>query len=357
MNISKLIKLNYKIIIISLITLLIIYLGYRLLKIDKININKINNYEGFENENIKNIVSKWDSVNSGFYSELLLKLNHYLYCKKHKINFKINTDSWQYKFKDGWIDYFENNELIFNNEPINDTNTKTMAGCCDKLEDYKLSEYVNIIPEFYRYNQKTKEYIANKKKELGLEGVDYGALYIRRGDKLVNEIDFVSTDKFVDKLLEVYPTCKAIFLQTDDYNCFLDLEKYVNDKGLDIKLTTLCPPNNFGSISNKSWEDKIKTKINSNENNQNKEYLEKIKNNLSKPITEMNADEKYDHTMELITSVDFCINSKYCVCDYKSNVARFIKLAHKNIENVYDINLQDKALFLDSVKLPVFNFI
>jgi hypothetical protein len=342
------IKKNSKYIIIILIITLIVVILYRL------NNNNIN--EKFENEQIKTIISQWDN-HTGFYSELLSKLNHYIYCKKNKINFKISHNNWNYTFKDGWTDYFENNELTFNNDEENDNNVKKMNGCCDKLDDYKLSEYVEIIPEFYRYNQKTKDFIANKKKELGLEGIEYGALYIRRGDKLVNEIDFITTDKFADKLIEVYPTCKTIFLQTDDYNCFLDLEKYIKDKGLDIKLTTLCPSNNFGAISSKNWENQIKDKIQSQESNQNKDYLEKIKNNLSKPITEMNPDEKYAHTMELISSVDFCINSKYCVCDYKSNVSRFIKLAHKNIENVYDVNLQDKKLFLNIVTPPVFNFI
>ena len=181
-----------------------------------------------------------------------------------------------------------------------------------------------------------------------MENIEYGALYIRRGDKLVNEINFIPTEKFADKLLEIYPSCKCIFLQTDDYNCFTDLEKYVKDKGLNIILKTLCPSNNFGAISNGNWKKQIE------ENNQNnKEYIDKIKNNLSKPITEMTPEEKYEHTMELITSVDICINSNFCICDYKSNVARFIKLAHKKLENVYDVNLQDKDLFLNLIKKPV----
>lgn len=227
-----------------------------------------------------------------------------------------------------------------------------MPGCCEQLETYKLHEYVEIIPEFYKYNKKTKNYIDNKKKELGLEGVEYGAIYIRRGDKLVNEINLVETNLFADKLLEVYPSCKYIFLQTDDYSCFVDLQKYMNDKGLNIKITTLCPSTNFGAISNTNWKKQVE-----DNNKNNKEYIDKIKNNLSKPISEMTPDEKYEHTMELITSIDICINSKYCICDYKSNVSRFIKLAHKNIQNVYDINLQDKELFLNIATPPVFNFI
>lgn len=90
--------------------------------------------------------------------------------------------------------------------------------------------------------------------------------------------------------------------------------------------------------------------------NDNKEYVDKIKNNLSKPISDMNPQEKYDHTMELLTSVDICINSKYCVCDYKSNVSRFIKIAHNDFNHVFDVNNIDTKISLDSKLCPAFDF-
>ena len=88
----------------------------------------------------------------------------------------------------------------------------------------------------------------------------------------------------------------------------------------------------------------------------NKDYLEKIKNNLSKPISDMTPEEKYNHTIELITSVDICINSKNCVCDYDSNVSRFIKLAHNNVMNVFDVNETDKIFDLESYKMISYKF-
>ena len=180
---------------------------------------------------------------------------------------------------------------------------------------------------------------------------DYGCIYIRRGDKLVHEIDFIHTDKFIDKLLDKYPNCKTIFLQTDDYNCFIDLQNYIKEKNLDIKALTLCPDNIFGAIANTSWLDRI-----NNTTNINKEYLDKIKSNISKPISEMTPDEIYAHTIELITSVDICINSKYCVCDYKSNISRFIKVAHKNIMHVFDVGDGDNLFDLESYKTIAFDF-
>jgi hypothetical protein len=107
----------------------------------------------------------------------------------------------------------------------------------------------------------------------------------------------------------------------------------------------------FGSIAHNGWMDRMK-----NNTEANKTYLEKIKNNLSKPISEMTPEEKYEHTIELITSFDLCINSKFCVCDYKSNVSRFIKVAHKNVMNVFDVGEGDKLFDLESYKTIGFDF-
>jgi hypothetical protein len=336
-------KKNYnKYIIILLLSLIIVYIYYQYN-----NYYNHNNYEHFEQPNYNTLISNWDN-GSGFYSELAFKLNHYLYCKKYNINYKTNSEHWPYKYKNGWSDYFLDVELKLNNSNENTVNSElihTEGGCCTILEQFKLKDYVNIIPEYYKYTPEVQTIINNKKNELGLMNKDYGCIYIRRGDKLVNEINFVHTDKFIDKLLNKYIDCKIIFLQTDDYNCFIDLQNYINNNNLNIKPLTLCPNNVFGSVADNILIDKMK------ENNTlNKEYLEKIKNNLSKPISEMTPDEKYTHTIELITSVDICINSKYCVCDYKSNVSRFIKVAHKNVMNVFDVLDADTLFDLESYK-------
>ena len=126
------------------------------------------------------------------------KLNHYLHCKKYKRNFKTNSDNWPYKYENGWTDYFEDTILNYStNDSTNDnTDDKTIAddsikivdGCCQILEQFPLRDYVAIIPEYYKYNNKTLEHIQKIKNKLGLVQGQYGAIYIRRGDKLVDEI-------------------------------------------------------------------------------------------------------------------------------------------------------------------------
>ena len=249
-------KLLIYFIIIFLIIIILIYYNYnynyyyQTNAID--NSNKLK--ENFSNSRFKTLISNWDN-SSGFYSVLNFKLNHYLYCKKYNINYKTNSDNWPYKYKNGWTDYFQNIELNLNND-FHNNDTKlihTENGCCTNLEQFKLKDYVNIIHEYYKYTPEVSKIINNKKQELGLHNGEYGCIYIRRGDKLVNEIEFTHTDKFIDKLLNVYPDCKTIFLQTDDYNCFIDLQNYIKEKNLDIKPITLCPDTYFGAIAHNGY--------------------------------------------------------------------------------------------------------
>ncbi len=346
-------KKNKKLILLCLaIVFLIIFITYSSFSVEK-----------FTQPDYNILISNWDN-GSGFYSELLFKLNHYLFCKKYQINFKMNINNWPYTFKEGWIDYFEDITLNYDQNQGDVTSTKTLPGCCTILEQFPLRDYVSIIPEFYKYNQNTKKHIEEIKFKLNLIPQQYGAVYIRRGDKLVDEIKYIPSSTFADLLLQKYPDCQTIFVQTDDFNSYLDIKTHVNNKlkKKNINILTLCPENSFGAIANSGYIDKmssnqISTLKEGNEIlNDNKEYVNKIKKNLSKPISDMDQQERYDHTMELLTSVDICINSKYCVCDYKSNVSRFIKIAHHNFNHVFDVNNTDTIINLDSKLCPGFDF-
>ena len=88
------------------------YISYKfilLLIIIIITIFIIINNEKYSNNNL--IVSKLSKY--GLYAMVRCILNQYLYCKKNKINFKLDSSEWLYKINDGWTDYFENIELNF----------------------------------------------------------------------------------------------------------------------------------------------------------------------------------------------------------------------------------------------------
>lgn len=327
---------------------LLLYVIYILLSI---------HFEGFTNDDtqIKKVISTFDN-SSGFYSNLMFKLNHYIYSKKHNINFEVDTNNWPYQIDKGWIDYFEDvklNPLVDVN--ITDVEIKRMPGCCSTIEEYPLSDYIDVISEFYKPNKMVLEYIKSKYLEFNITENDYGAIYIRRGDKLVDEINFIHSNKFVDRLFEKYPECSTIFVQTDDYNSIIEIKDYIYEKLIrpDIKVITLCPENVFGSIASNYYRDLMLDENRIKSGNENKQYLNKIKNNLSKNIIDMNIDERRAHTLELLTSVDICCNARICICDYDSNVSRFIKLSHW--DNVFDVSDKDNNLSKQLIKCPAWN--
>jgi hypothetical protein len=300
-------------------------------------------------ENFDNVVSLLNQ-SSGFYSVLFFSMNHYIYCKKNKKNFKINDDGWLYKYNNGWTDYFEYNTLIFDYLDNNDT---TNVGHGNTLDDFSIQEYKNIIPEYYIYNEQTKNEINKVKTKFNLIDNEYGAIYIRRGDKLISESEMIEDDVYIKLLLEKDPNCETIFLQTDDYTSFVGLTKYINENNLNIKLYTLCDENSLGAIVFDHQKSALIDSVN------NTEY---IKNNnignttQNKAVDEMNADEKYKHTIDLIIGNDILMKSKICVTDFQSNVARFVKLAHNNSDNVFDVLSPNEDIDYSKKICPAYAF-
>ena len=259
-------------------------------------------------------------------------LNHYIYCKNNNINFKLDTNNWLFKYKKGWDDYFKNIDINNCNNYDNIKYTKHE----DILDNYSIKEYKDIISQVYIYNDITINKINEIKCNLGLFDKDYDSIFIRRGDKLISESEYIHAENYIKILLDKNPNCKKIFLQTDDYNCYLELEDYIKNNNLNIKLLTLCDKNTKGFVV---FNYHLNNIINSISNNiSNKNYLES--NNelkLSKTVYDMDKNEIYNHTINMIIGIDIVSKSNICITDYKSNVGRFIKLLHKNSDNVYNI--------------------
>jgi hypothetical protein len=56
----------------------------------------------------------------------------------------------------------------------------------------------------------------------------------------------------------------------------------------------------------------------------------------------------------MIIGIDICSKSNICICDYQSNVSRFIKLFHNNPNNVYDIINED--IDYNKIQNPAYGF-
>ena len=309
----------------------------------------LNTYtECFEKD--KNVISVLPNTGSGFYAGFFCMLNHYIYCKKHKKNFKILSENWLFKKQDGWTDYFKNIELKYND----DVDTQH-PGFLNILEDFPIKDYKYNIPELYIYNENTIHEIQKTKERLNVLNKNYDSIFIRRGDKLIDESVILQTDDYLKLLLKKNPNCKTIFLQTDDYNTYIELQKYNEERQLQLEIITLCDKNMTGVIVYNHLKPLIlNPDISKPKNNQ--DYLSTIKSNIenTKSVNEMNPDEIYNHTMTMIIGIDIIANSNICICDYQSNVARFIKLFHKNSDNVFDVMNENTDIDYNKKVCPVY---
>jgi hypothetical protein len=98
--------------------------------------------------------------------------------------------------------------------------------------------------------------------------------------------------------------------------------------------------------------------INTPQIHTNKQYISQNidKLNATKTMEDMNSEEKYKHTIEMIIGVELCIQSNICITDYQSNVARFIKLAHRDSINVHNILSPDKDIDYNHLICPAYGF-
>ena len=267
---------------------------------------------------------------AGFYSMFLFTLNHLIYCKKHNISFRIDSTRWLFKYINGWTDYFQPFELTYNNHrPVKYIKHYQTAG------DFPLYEYIHVIKEIYVYNDVVVSEIEKVKCGFNLQKNTYDAIFIRRGDKLVSESIYIPIEKYADLLLQKNPACETIFLQTDDYRAFIELEDYIKTRGLNIRAITLCDPNIRGMVI---FEHSLREKLQT----------------TTKMVTELNPEEMYKHTLDMLIGVDILLNSNICVCDYQSNVSRFVKLAHSNPNNVHDVMNPTEDIDMNRVECPAF---
>ena len=290
----------------------------------------------------------------GVFAMYFWTLNHYIFCKKNKKNFKMDTSKWKFKSIIGWTDYFENVELTY----YDSTNIPEKTfGHMNSLIDCTIQDYKNAIPELYIYNTNTIAEINKVNSHFNLTSGNYDSIFIRRGDKLVSESKYYQGKEYIELLLKKNPNCKIIFLQTDDYNAYIELNKYIDDNQLNIMIYTICDKNSRGIIVSNNYRNELIESVN-DPNHVNKDYLNSIKENIknTKSVDEMNSDEIYKHTIDMIVGIDILINSNICICDFQSNVSRFVKLAHKNSDNVFDIINPNSDIDYNKKVCPGYSF-
>lgn len=329
------------------------------------------------------IHSYLETKDAGFFSSLFFMINHYLYAKINKRPFRLNTENWLFKSEKGWTDYF----LPIDFDPLIPVSSgkiqeQEIHGHAQLLANYPMILYRTIIPEIYRLNPTVlaeiekaritfdqfrenspiRQLLQSPPPNPGSQ--DYGALFIRRGDKLIEESILITAEHYLTYLIEIYPTVQTVFVQTDDYNVFLELLTYQAQTPTiqHIQLYTLCKPHlKGGMVITKHYYDycrspAFETEIQKIRLAQNREYLLNHQENLKAfvPLEMQTPDEIREHTTDMLVGIDFLLKSKVCVTDYLSNVTRFIKFAHPNIDAVYDVLRHTNQFNMHIVGCPAY---
>lgn len=291
---------------------------------------------------------------AGFYSVLFFTINHYIHCKKNNKTFKLDDSNWLFKSVNGWTDYFKSIDFTGVNEegePSQVLKHNQLAG------NFLMWDYQDIIRNhLYLYNDEVARQVHDKTTELGLVHGEYDAIFIRRGDKLCCESKFIDTDQYVELLLRKNPNCSTIFVQTDDYNVFLDVEKYVKTHDLNIRVVTMCDPNTRGMVI---FDKVLSVELDNvviRGNQMNQQYFETIYDDLRKftPVEKMNSEQIYRHTLDMLIGVDIVLHSKYCTLDNQSNVSRFISIAHNDYTKLFDVRYPNENINMGWSMCPAY---
>lgn len=266
--------------------------------------------------------------NAGFFSEIFFMINYYLICKKYNSPFSINTINWLFKYRDGWHDYFNSLEEFTNDQDyyLAPTRVPEEISFCDNI-DFTLIDYRNAMIPIFKLNSTLYELYKKTFEQFELD--NYDAIFIRRGDKMIQESVYIRSRNYVDILLSKKKV-STIFVQTDDYNAYLEIKEYIQLLKLDIKVFTTCPEHKKGvhmfGINLKG----------SSLSKENDTYI-KNQSHSTKPIIQYNNEEIYEHTKEMLIGLEICKNSDYLSLDLQSNVSRYLLLTHQNYNNVLDV--------------------
>jgi hypothetical protein len=286
----------------------------------------------------------------GFYNHITILMTHYLMSKEMGASFYIDDQNWIFANNTGWSDYFESRDLVFNHTKINSNDLyiyikgnpeipnyiSNIKNLIIKDENYyhrfKILDYTNSFPLIYKLNFNIINNMNLLLKSINFNIGNFDAILIRRGNKMFHESKLFNAEEYVQPLID--RNTQNIYIETDDYNAYLDVSNIINTKYKDknINIFTKCPTNKFGGagyISDLQFR-------NFNEC-RNKEYCEFMVKNTQKSIQEYTTDEMKIHIEDMLIGNEICKLARFFVTDFQSNITRFICMTHKNKLNIINI--------------------
>jgi hypothetical protein len=241
---------------------------------------------------------------AGFFSQYFFLCTAYIHAKKNNIPFFVNSSEWDYKWKDGWHDYFSSLEEYKEDgtprEIIDYSHHKNtnIAGITN-------AEYIKAIKETYVLNDdisaKIKEHVDTHGK--------YDSLYIRRGDKAV-EMALEPIGDIIG-MTDLKETTKKLFVQTDDSRVVEECKNLLPG----VEVFTLTPEGKHGAGLGQ--------------------------------LGQMSPEQRKEETYNLLISIGVFLAGEKCWTDVRSNLGRFHKLAEAGKVKTYptgtDLNMNKEV--------------
>jgi len=254
---------------------------------------------------------KFCLTDRGLYSEVCCLLNAVLYCLQKKQRLLVDET----KFSGfSWADFFEGNIPIW--DPLKD-------GDIEEISVHKTRRYNMLRSEFripflifpnkkfetvFEVQSRLSKILCRPKNRKIFSEAPYAAIQLRRGDKtggyehngkIIIESDESGIDLYVDLLRSHGSGLKKVFVLTDDYEAFEEIEAALPE----LVFHTFCGKEERG-------------------------YYNKDFHILDQKI-------KKQRLIDLIRSVDICAGSSLYIGPFRSNPSKFIPLIRGTLKNCY----------------------
>jgi hypothetical protein len=287
---------------------------------------QLEKYKTINNSFNKRIVFHFGEK-AGFYSEFNNMILGMVYCLTHQIRFKIYSADANFRFQNGWNDYFipfcdetRNKIHHFTNKrahhkkrgrqkfyaAFNRLFNKNLLITSDlwyefrKIDkNFNLNDYKILFPDaknlqdicrdmidmVYHFNEETQQLIDEVSKNISFQG-DYIGFHIRGGDKFL-EHQLIETNEYI-KRAESISDVRQGYVFTDDYSLFeLMCKEYPN-----WSFQTLAPKNDSGYF--------------------HKEFIK------------LPAEIRKMKTIQMFASIELLSNAQHSFCTFSSNVGMYL---------------------------------
>ena len=267
----------------------------------------------------------------GFYSEFSNMVNAYIFAAAKAWGFSLVSQRFLYGIDKGWEDYFARFWIESDGKRVE------CRGKSPMFDQIRSFDYSNVsVPEMGLF---PNQVFANKRKiarklyqllpsveadvnqliaKLNLPS-DYVAIHIRRGDK-VGEAPFRTNRKtgsseaqsfpveaYLNRLLvEPEAEPRHIFVCTDSYAAFLELQNHARDAWRDPTIYTLASPTDKGH---------------------------------STLLLRQQFKNKYQAVVRLLADVKICTKSRRFVGTYSSNLSRLVPLLHDQPDRCHSLDI------------------